>query len=76
VKNAAAIADAFRKHGMPVFLVRVAFPPEGKDVLRPVVDAPWPTQPPPPDWTEIVPEMGPKPGDFLIAKHDFCQRPS
>jgi nicotinamidase-related amidase len=71
VKNAAAIAAAFRKNGMPVFLVRVAFSTDGKDVLRPVVDAPWPTQTPPPDWTEIVPEMGPKPGDFVITKHQW-----
>ena len=71
VKNAAAIATAFRKNGMPVFLVRVAFSADGKDVLRPVVDAPWPTQTPPPDWTEIVPEMGPKPGDFIITKHQW-----
>ncbi|MGA3266705.1 MAG: hydrolase [Verrucomicrobiota bacterium] len=71
VKNAAALADAFRKSGMPVFLVRVAFSPDGKDVLRPLVDMPWPAQTPPPDWTEIVPEMGPKPGDFVITKHQW-----
>src|ERR1035438_9132275 len=71
VKNAAAIAAAFRKNGMPVFLVRVAFSTDGKDMLRPLVDAPWPTQTPPPDWTEIVPEMGPKPGDFVITKHQW-----
>jgi nicotinamidase-related amidase len=71
VKNAAAIAAAFRKNGMPVFLVRVAFSPDGKDMLRPLVDAPWPAQSPPPDWTEIVPEMGPKPGDFVITKHQW-----
>jgi nicotinamidase-related amidase len=71
VKNAAAIAAAFRKNGMPVFLVHVAFSEDGKDMLRPVVDAPWPTQTPPPNWTEIVPEMGPKPGDFVITKHQW-----
>jgi nicotinamidase-related amidase len=71
VKNAAAIAAAFRKKGMPVFLVHVAFSADGKDMLRPVVDAPWPTQTPPPDWTEIVPEMGPQPGDFVITKHQW-----
>lgn len=71
VKNAAAIAAAFRKNGMPVFLVRVAFSSDGKDVLRPLVDAPWPAQTPPPDWTEIVPEMGPEPGDFVITKHQW-----
>ena len=71
VKNAAAIAAAFRKNGMPIFLVRVAFSADGKDMLRPLVDAPWPTQTPPPDWTEIVQEMGPKPGDFVITKHQW-----
>ena len=71
VKNAAALADAFRRIGMPVFLVRVAFSPDGKDVLRPAVDLPWPTQTPPPGWADIVPEMGPKPGDFVITKHQW-----
>ena len=69
VKNAAALADAFRKIGIPVFLVRVAFSPDGKDVLRPLVDAPRPAQTPPPDWADLVPEMGPKQGDFVITKH-------
>ena len=71
VKNSAAIAEAFRATGMPVFLVRVAFSLDGKDALRPIVDAPWSAQTPPPDWTEIVPEMGPKPGDFVITKHQW-----
>jgi nicotinamidase-related amidase len=71
VKNASALAEAFRQHGLPVFLVRVAFSPDWKDVLRPVADTPWPAQTPPPDWTEIVPEMGPKPGDFVITKHQW-----
>ena len=35
VKNAAAIADAFRKNGMPVFLIRVTPSPDGKDALHP-----------------------------------------
>lgn len=71
VKNAAAMAEAFRKDGMPVFLVRVAFAADGKDALRPVCDTPWPAQARPPEWTEIVPEMGPKPGDFVITKHQW-----
>ena len=71
IKNAAAIADAFRKDGMPVFLVRVTPSADGKDALHPVADAqPW-TQIPAPDWAEIVPEMGPKPGDFVITKHQW-----
>ena len=34
-------------------------------------DAPWPAQTPPLDWTDIVSELGPKPGDFLITKHQW-----
>jgi nicotinamidase-related amidase len=71
VNNAARLADAFRKNGVPVFLVRVAFSPDYKDALRPTVEAPWPVQPPPPDWADIVPEMGPKPGDIVITKHQW-----
>jgi nicotinamidase-related amidase len=71
IKNAAALADAFRKNVMPVFLVHVTPSPDGKDALRPVTDAaPW-TQTPAPDWAEIVPEMGPKLGDFVITKHQW-----
>jgi nicotinamidase-related amidase len=69
VKNAAAIASAFRKNGMPVFLVRTTPSPDGKDVLHPITDMKIPTQTPTPDSATIVPEMGPKPGDFVITKH-------
>jgi nicotinamidase-related amidase len=70
IKNAAMIAEAFRKNGMPVFLVRVTPSSDGKDALRPVTDvAPWTQQASAPDWAEIVPEMGPKQGDFVITKH-------
>lgn len=71
VKNSAAIAEGFRTNKMPVFLVRVAFSLDRKDALRPNVDAPWPAQTPPPDWTDMVPEMGPKPGDFVITKYQW-----
>ncbi len=71
VKNTAALAEAFRKNGLPVFLVRVAPSPDGKDALRPIADAPWPAQTPPPDWADLVPEVGPKPGDFVITKHQW-----
>jgi len=71
VKNAAAMADVFRKNNLPVFLVRVAFSADGKDALRPIVDVPWPTQKPPEDWAEIVSEMGRVPSDFVITKHQW-----
>ena len=71
VKNTAAVAEAFRRSGMPVFLVRVAFSPDRKDALNPIADAAWPAQTPPPDWADIVQEVGPKPGDFLITKYQW-----
>lgn len=71
VKNAAALAEAFRKKGMPVFLVRVTPSADRKDALHPLVDAPVQFQNPAPDWADIVPEIGPKPGDFVITKRQW-----
>jgi nicotinamidase-related amidase len=71
VKNAAALAEASRKNGMPVFLVRVALSPDGKNALHPIADAPMQFQNQPSDWTDIVPEMGLKLGDFVITKHQW-----
>ena len=71
VKNAAMLADVFRKNNMPVFLVRVTPSPDGKDALHPVADTPRQTQTPPLDWAEIVPELGPKESDFVITKHQW-----
>jgi len=71
VKNSAALAAAFREKGMPVFLVRVTPSADGKDALRPIADGVMPAQTPPPDWADIVPELGPKPGDFVITKHQW-----
>jgi nicotinamidase-related amidase len=71
VKNAAALAEAFRKSGMTIFLVRVTPSPDGKDALRPVVDVSLPFQIPPPGWADIVPEIGPKEADFVITKHQW-----
>ena len=56
---------------MPVFLVRVAPSPDRKDALHPIADTVMPVQTPPPDWADIVPELGPKPGDFVITKHQW-----
>lgn len=71
VENAAALATAFRKSKMPVFLVRVTSSPDGKDALHPVADAAWPAQTFPPDWAEIVPELGPDEGDLVITKRQW-----
>jgi nicotinamidase-related amidase len=73
IKNAASIADAFRKNNMPVFLVRVKPSADGKDSLHPIAaESMWnQNQTPPSDWADIVPQMGPKPDDFVITKHQW-----
>jgi nicotinamidase-related amidase len=71
VKNTASLAEKFRKNGMPVFLVHVTPSPDGKDSLRPVADVAMPVQTPSPDWADLVPEIGPKQGDFVITKRQW-----
>jgi len=71
VKNAATLAAAARARGLPVFLVRVTPSPDGKDTLQPLADAPRRMPSLPPDWAEIVPELGPLPGDFVITKRQW-----
>ncbi len=71
VANAAKLAQAFRKNGMPVFLVHVTPSADGKDALHPVSDAATMSAPRAADWAEFVPEMGPEPGDFIVTKRQW-----
>jgi nicotinamidase-related amidase len=71
VANAAKLAQAFRKHRMPVFLVHVMPSPGGKDGLKPIADAAPMNFPRTSDWAEIVPELGPEPGDLVITKRQW-----
>ena len=72
VANAVKIAQAFRKNQMPVFLVRVTPSADGKDALHPIVDTTMQMNIPRPlDWAEIVPELGPEPGDIVITKRQW-----
>jgi nicotinamidase-related amidase len=72
VTNAAKLAKAFRKNDMPVFLVRVTPSADGKDGLQPVSDSKTQVNfQRPVDWAEIVPELGPEPGDFVITKRQW-----
>jgi nicotinamidase-related amidase len=72
VQNAARLAAKFREARAAVVLVRVAFSADRKDFL--VLDADAPIQVSgalPANWSEIVPEIGPKPGDLLITKRQW-----
>ncbi len=72
VANAAKLAGEFRINQMPVILVRVTPSKDGKDALQPVADNPTSMNVPrPPDWAEIVPELGPEPGDIVITKRQW-----
>ena len=71
IQRAATLAGAFRARGRPVFLVRVTPSPDGKDALQPIADNPWRRPTPPPDWADLVPALGPQPGDFVITKHQW-----
>ena len=71
VKNSSALAKACREAGMPVFLVRVTPSPDGKDALHPAADAAMPVRPRSADWADIVPELGPEQGDFVITKRQW-----
>jgi len=71
VANAARLAEACRKCGSPVVLVRVTYSEDGADRLKQPVDATWTGGPLPPDWSEIVPELGPKPGDIVVIKRQW-----
>lgn len=72
VANAAQLADTFRKNSMFVFLVRVTPSADGKDGLKPIADnaLQW-NQPRPANWADIVPELGPAPGDLVITKRQW-----
>jgi nicotinamidase-related amidase len=72
VRNAVSLVDAFRKNGMQVFLVHVVS--SEADRLKPIADQqPWSTisQQLPKDWGDIIPELGPKENDIVIAKKQW-----
>jgi nicotinamidase-related amidase len=73
VANAAALADALRATGGLVVLVNVAYAPDVRDALRPDSDEPaWARGgTPPADFSQLVPELGPRPGDHLVTKHQW-----
>jgi nicotinamidase-related amidase len=62
IGRSARLARAFRDRHLPVVLVNVTAPPPGR------TDAGMPKFSLPPDWTELVPELGRHPGDHLVSK--------
>jgi nicotinamidase-related amidase/MFS family permease len=63
VGRAATLAEAFRQHGLPVVLVKVTGRAPGRTDRSGspgIIDSP--------DWTDLVGEIGPGPGDHLVTK--------
>ena len=63
VERSAKMARAFRARNLPVVLVNVAGRAPGRTDTSPAKVSP------PPDWAELVPELGQQPGDYLVTKH-------
>ncbi|MGH8779879.1 isochorismatase family protein [Paraburkholderia sp.] len=62
VSRAAALADAFRRRGLPVVLVNVIDVPKGRtERPRRIVDLP-------PGFADFIPEMTPQPQDHVVTK--------
>ena len=61
VRNARKLADAFRRHNLPVVLVNVAATPPGRaEQSKPTTF--------PPDAVRLVPELGDHPNDMHVTK--------
>jgi len=72
VAQASRLADAVRRKGGFVVLVTVAFGADRRDALRPASDDPgMGVAPLPADWSEIVRELGPRPGDHHVIKKQW-----
>ncbi len=62
VQRAGALADAFRRHGLPVALVNVDDRPSGR------TEQGFSLQGLPADWAELIPELNRQPHDILVTK--------
>jgi nicotinamidase-related amidase len=70
IGNSAKLVNAFRKNGMPVFLVHVVVIQE--TMLKVKSDQSFSRpMPPPPNWSEFAPEIAPVPSDVVIPKKQW-----
>lgn len=65
VAHASALADAFRRHGLPVVLVNVTGGAPGRTERPPNTAAR------PADWAELVPELNRQPQDHVVTKRTW-----
>lgn len=65
VKHASTLADAFRRHDLPVVLVNVSAGAPGRTEQAPSV------REFPPGWTDLVPELNQQPQDHTVTKRTW-----
>lgn len=71
VEHASRLTKRFREVGALVVLVHVAFAGDFADRLNPPADSPTPATPLPPEWSEIVPDLGSDSRDVIITKRNW-----
>jgi nicotinamidase-related amidase len=65
VNNAAQLAEAFRKHGLPVVLINVdGLAPGRAEQARRITEFPA-------GWTDLVPELNRQPSDHVVTKRTW-----
>ena len=65
MRHASELADAFRRHGLPVVLVTVAGQPAGR------TEQSWSGAQRPSDWADLLPELNQQPGDHVVTKRQW-----
>jgi nicotinamidase-related amidase len=72
VAKCVELLAAARSVGAQPVLVHVGRSPDGGDALKMTVDEPMHTgAPPPPDWSDLIPELNRQPGDIVILKRQW-----
>jgi nicotinamidase-related amidase len=72
IANCARLLAAARGKGAQAVLVHVGGAANGADRLHTTVDQPMRgAAPPPPDWSELIPELDRQPGDIAILKRQW-----
>lgn len=71
VARGARLATAFREHHLLVVASRVAFSPDGGDILKTRTAASGPAVTPGPDWADLRPELRIGDGDLQITKRGW-----
>jgi len=67
----AELLAAARAVGAQPVLVHVDRSPDGGDALKVTADDPMRSPAPPPDWSELIPELNRQPGDIVILKRQW-----